>query len=515
MSRNSLQQVFSAAWHDAHPVAPGNATVLHASAGYWQATARCATPRAWLFLVGHWRAFSSTQRGLAHAMNASTDSCFFCVLVVPETYDVDAQQHVPWAPKLGVFRDRGSMEALAKKAQSSFGGRLAYAVLRRYGALDSFEFCLHLNWYAGWAVARWAAAAHSIRIDPASPVVRTRPDVFLRRGFDADRLRRLFRHGGSRAQHMMIALPQLLPDGVTLNPKNKNDVMAVFSFASYETGVALPMDLAGRMSSAPPPPPPILPRRVSECVGKPFRLCLAASGNVTPSSSATRSSGSAIMHASSSATAAPAASDASFGTSGGALGDGDRARTLLQARLLYERGVASGWGRMRAYFYDWRPRDGMSTFAQFVNHINVMMGTSGFAWAAPCAERCVCVPSPWTPIEPRIEQPPSLSRLAHAHHTDHHAEDSAPNSSSVASSLASRASRADQSTVGACPTAGEVPSCLLSSSGSLVMAQEFIGGIVRPHANANAPMLHVHVHVACGAPLCYLLSPYALWVHIV
>ena len=181
--------------------------------------------------------------------------------------------------------------------------------------------------------------------------------------------------GGRVPYGQVITLPQLLSDGVTLNPKNKNDVIALFSFGSYETGVALPMDLAGRMSQ-PPPPPPSPPRRVSECAGKPSRLCAPS----TPSSAALSSA------ASSAAASSPAASSSASNASdhGVSRGGEDRAPTLLQARLIYERGVASGWGRMRSYYYDWRPRDGMSTFAQFVNHLSVQTATSGLARRRPC-----------------------------------------------------------------------------------------------------------------------------------
>ena len=446
MSIDSLQAVLSAAWHGSHPVAPGNATVLYASTGHWQpATPRCVTPKAWLFLVGHWRAFSSTQRGLAHAINASTAGCFFCVLIVAEEIDVEASQRVPWAPKPGVFRDRGSVATLAQRAQRSFGGRLAYAVLRRHGALNSFEFCLHLNWYAGWAVARWAAEHHAIYIDAASAVVRTRPDVFLRRAFDAARLRRLFRS----APHTMIALPQTLADGRTLNARNKNDLIAVFSFGAYETGVALPIDVAGRMTSMTSPPPDGITSSSAAAAGRPY-----ASTRVTSADTSA--------------------------------GDDVPRRTLQQARLLYERGVASGWGRMRAYFYDWRPREGRyeglrtpvwSTSARGGSELGGnKMNASGLAWRRPCAERCVCVSSPWPPL-----------KLVHAH-AEPAADTAAPpagrrfigavSTSSSSHGDASWGTAAARAPV-ACTQAGEVPSCLLASLGSLVVAQEFLGDIVR------------------------------------
>jgi hypothetical protein len=232
--------------------------VVASHEGEWKASAGCPTPKAWLFLYGHYRTFDFTRHTQAAAMDLATDGCYFVVAAVWPVIAASGKHGTVGR----VFPDKSPKrakdtndvvghvdEAAMRQAAADFGGRLAFVILtrdfeqmRNCGKTDKrcdgnlrSAFSTTLPWHACWALARWAATVHEFRIDPYSTVVRTRPDFHFQSSFDEASLRHAFIHGtdnGRTGAHL------------ALGTLTASDVFQIMSFLAFETDVGVPLEAA-------------------------------------------------------------------------------------------------------------------------------------------------------------------------------------------------------------------------------------------------------------------------------
>ena len=204
-------------------------------------SSKCSTPKAWLFLFGHYRTFDYTRLSMATAMAMATDDCYFVVAAVWPTIGSSPNDHgvvhdmLPpnstqrssgvGVPKAGVV----SSDHLIRAARD-FGGRMAFVILSRdFSKMSMIKkghlrsgFSTVLPWHACYELARYAATTHNFAIDPLSTVVRTRPDFRFTYSWDQDALRRVFEKGARRQQ------PEILLTGSSRrSPLASEDVMAI------------------------------------------------------------------------------------------------------------------------------------------------------------------------------------------------------------------------------------------------------------------------------------------------
>ena len=224
-------------------------------------------PRLVLLLSGHFRTFSWTAPLLAEVMERSSEGCWFAAAALPTDIDGMVQHFPPWVhseykgvepvrsgyaqlwERLGSLPGRteslpGRMAYYTQRvADTAFGGKLAFAILRRGGDLDRWPGALAVGWHASWAVALLAADAHGWQLPPDTVVVRARPDVLLRTPFAIDGLRRYFRHG-RHGRHLMLSTDS--KEGAHWYAQS--DYFAVTSLGAWMADVALPLALAGPLN---------------------------------------------------------------------------------------------------------------------------------------------------------------------------------------------------------------------------------------------------------------------------
>ena len=256
VSTSSLQAHLSATW-SSHVIAGNNTVVVvEASAGEWWVPARsaCTSPAVWYFVIGHFRTFAWTAPFLARAASA-TSACAFVVAVVPDELDASLAESTPGGAfgrvdHGGLARTLGPsphVPALMRHAtRNSFASTstspaFAYAVLRRSGAVNVYPAALALGWHAAWAVAEWASQQHGLTPDVSSIVVRTRPDVLLTLSLDVSGLRQYVALG-AHGRHLALAQNVKRPSGSNLA---QSDVHCIFSYGSFETDIARPLERAG------------------------------------------------------------------------------------------------------------------------------------------------------------------------------------------------------------------------------------------------------------------------------
>ena len=243
-----IKQQLESTWSN-HALHKGTITVVSAHPGTWKPRQGCSTPRLWILLCGHYRTFTWTRAALAEVANLSAAGCYMVVAAVPA--QVEATQRTGyWSPlpgALGLSSRGEAAPALMAESTAAFGGRLAHVVINRTGDYDRVPAGLAVGWHAAWAVARWAACHHRMNIDPASVLVRTRPDVLLRSPFSITALQRYFRHGEHGAH---LTLGQDVREGYHWFAQS--DYFMTTSFGAYETDVGLPLELSGRSTGYTP-----------------------------------------------------------------------------------------------------------------------------------------------------------------------------------------------------------------------------------------------------------------------
>ena len=193
-----------------------------------------------------------------------SSTCSFVVALVPELVDasIDTYTNGAWgrinrtalSATLAASSLGDTVPALLRQAsRRSFNGRpgapsFAYAVVARTGLVNRYPACLPFFWHGVWAVSQWAAQQHGIVPDPASVVLRTRPDVLLTRPMDIRGLLAYFAFG-RHGRHMALAQSVFRANGGNVA---QNDIHAVFSYGAYETDVARPLERSADSSLAPP-----------------------------------------------------------------------------------------------------------------------------------------------------------------------------------------------------------------------------------------------------------------------
>ena len=236
--------------------------VLASDVGTWKSTPDCPTPKAWLFLFGHYRTFDFARHSQAAAMDLATGGCYFVVAAVwpvvaaSDTHGKIRDMLPSNSPKRG--RDKNDNKGRVNKAAmlqatEDFGGRLAFAILSRdfekmilckpdkkgkksaackAGGNIRSQFSTSLPWHTCWELARWAAATHGFEVDPYSTVIRTRPDYNFEASWEIAPLRRVFEKGtddGRDGLHLALGTLQA------------SDIFQMMSFAAYETDIAMPI----------------------------------------------------------------------------------------------------------------------------------------------------------------------------------------------------------------------------------------------------------------------------------
>ena len=214
----------------------------------------CASPRLWLVLAGHYRTFLWTQHDMAEVARRSSNECFFAVAAVPDELCVlNASQPSLCAAKPGdeplkwdlVSRSHsGAVPGLLNAAsRGAFRGRLAYVVLRRRGKLDEYPQGQWFLWRAAWELLKLAVEhsplAGSLQPQPASVVIRTRPDVLYTSAFDLERLSDYFDRG-PRGRHLILGQntwPSTASSRRSLLLRTQGDVHMVTSFGCYLSDV--------------------------------------------------------------------------------------------------------------------------------------------------------------------------------------------------------------------------------------------------------------------------------------
>ena len=158
--------------------------VLASDAGIWSGSASCTTPKAWLFLFGHYRTFDFNRPSQAAAMELATGGCYFvCSAVWPEMAANSRHGSVRAMFPASSNRSRDAAKAMGAvnrehmlEAAGEFAGRMAFVILSRdfesmgHGKRSSFSTAL--PWHACWELARWAATTHGFAIEPHSTVIR-------------------------------------------------------------------------------------------------------------------------------------------------------------------------------------------------------------------------------------------------------------------------------------------------------------------------------------------------------
>ena len=249
----ALKQQLESTWKS-HAVAGANVVeVVAMSLGQWEPRPGCSSPRLWIFLGGHFRTFMFTRRVMAELIRNSSSNCYLVAAITPETIDVPDDELRGWNPRIGweQFADKfDSVPTLLKEASKTFDGRLAYAVVKRAGAVGAYPGCLPFYWHGVWAVATAAAKAHKIVIDPNAVVLRTRPDVLLSRQLDLDRLYSYFA-SGARGRHLMLGQDKkgAGKNGMGGTWVAQADFHAITSWHAFQNDIALPLEWSSVVAS--------------------------------------------------------------------------------------------------------------------------------------------------------------------------------------------------------------------------------------------------------------------------
>mmetsp|Transcript_8853 Transcript_8853/g.19603 ORF Transcript_8853/g.19603 Transcript_8853/m.19603 type:complete len:546 (-) Transcript_8853:253-1890(-) len=235
----ALQSVLNETWSD-HPIAGRNfVQIVAAHPGEWDARV-CATPDLWIMLVGHYRTFSWTRETWKKIATHSSAGCSMAVAFMPDEIDVPDAERRWWRKrdmKWGeVSSNVNDVPVLMQTARHAFP-KLAYAIVRRTGAVSGFPACLALYWHGVWATSHWVARFHRLSINPASVVLRARPDVSLPTPLALERTLHYFQHG-ERGRHLMFG------PGMS----GQADVLMLTSFAAYSSDIAGPLEASSRAS---------------------------------------------------------------------------------------------------------------------------------------------------------------------------------------------------------------------------------------------------------------------------
>lgn len=238
----------------------GSLKVLDASPGSWPPASapRCASPRLWVLLSGHYRSFWFTQHTIEAVADRTSDGCFFIAAFFPEKLDAETRRRPTRSsgPKggnadswlnlsiSGGFRSSTRKEDVASTdlLRASPLKCLAFASVRRFGSLDRFGAAsLALGWYGAWAVAQWAADVHGIKPRDDSVVVRIRPDVPIV-PFSIDSFQWALNNVPGRGRHLVIGGggQQAFPTGHPRRDQLQGDLYMMTSWYCYTHDIALP-----------------------------------------------------------------------------------------------------------------------------------------------------------------------------------------------------------------------------------------------------------------------------------
>ena len=154
--------------------------------------------------------------------------CFFVAALMPREFDTGSSDTKNLA-RGAAHASKGTQESwqmlghtvpanLATASTSVFGGRLAYAVVDRAGTSKRYPDCLAFWWHGVYEVARWAAIEGGFEWDPATVVLRTRPDILLTKTFAIANLQRYF-ETGVRGRHLSLSRYGSTPIETTKAPK--------------------------------------------------------------------------------------------------------------------------------------------------------------------------------------------------------------------------------------------------------------------------------------------------------
>jgi len=197
---------------------------------------------------------------------------------MPDEIDVPDAERRWWRKrdmKWGeVSSNVNDVPVLMQTARHAFP-KLAYTIVRRTGAVSGFPACLALYWHGVWATSHWVARFHRLSINPASVVLRARPDVSLPTPLALERTLHYFQHG-ERGRHLMFGpgmsgqvsssmqefiwssknnciTPRSLVHSCVGCPNlrvwcSQADVLMLTSFAAYSSDIAGPLEASSRAS---------------------------------------------------------------------------------------------------------------------------------------------------------------------------------------------------------------------------------------------------------------------------
>ena len=225
--------------------------VVSHSPGSWTATSRCSTSTLWVFLVGHYRTFHWTQHGIKEMAHSSSGGCYMVSAVMPEELCVrgttSKDKPVCEQPKWYSYRSWQALNyrsftpaitdvpvLLEKASTQTFDGRLAYAVIRRRGALMSFPHALLPTWHLAWAVAEWSGRRNGFTPSASAVVIRTRPDAIFTAPFNLQPLQTYFERGLHGAHLVLVQH--------SADPPAQTDIFMVTSFGCYANDIARPLE---------------------------------------------------------------------------------------------------------------------------------------------------------------------------------------------------------------------------------------------------------------------------------
>ena len=259
----ALERALKARW-DRPP--QSSVDLLQGSFGDWQPTRACASPKLFVFITGHYRTFHWTQTQMGRIASASSDDCYFAAAVMPEEiclrdahapsecaqyrYDFGRAPEPPLQWRRFASRIDDVPRLLGDAQRGAFGGRLAYMVLKRYGAdYSSLRDTTHnrtsrsekgstytytavyaLAWHAVWLLCEHAARYHNMAPRDEAVVLRTRPDVAYTVTFGLSKLMAYFRLG-SRGKHLLL--------GQETREGGQGDVQLITSYGCYSSDIAL------------------------------------------------------------------------------------------------------------------------------------------------------------------------------------------------------------------------------------------------------------------------------------
>jgi hypothetical protein len=160
----------------------------------------CSSPALWVYVYGQYRTFDQTRASLAQAVRLTAGACAFVCGVAAEEPGGSPGDHPQGHSQPAAGSVAAALAALVQPnartpsggggknsdgndgvddgdGEGLFGGRFAYAVVRRSGRYDravSLSGALDFWWYSVWLLGELASGLHGFEPNPNALVLRTR-----------------------------------------------------------------------------------------------------------------------------------------------------------------------------------------------------------------------------------------------------------------------------------------------------------------------------------------------------